>query len=88
MEQVSVFDCSDRLVHVVKGDLRQVPRQLNAARASCHVDQPGVFELRQDLAYDDRIGVDRSRQKVACNLALILEYVNAGKDVQGDCESA
>ena len=88
MEQVSVLYCSDCLIHIVKGDFRQVPRQLDAACASCHVDQSGVFELRQDLPDDDRVGVDRAGKKVAGDLVFILEHIHAGENVQGDCKPA
>ena len=52
-----------------------------------YFDQPGVFQLRQDPADDDGVGVDAARQEVAGNLVLIFEGLDAGEDMQRDGKS-
>ena len=84
VEQITVFHRLDGLKHIVEADLLQRLRHLDAARAPGYGDQSGVFQLRQDPADDDGVGVDAARQEVAGDLVLILEGFDTGEDMQRD----
>ena len=88
VEQIAVFDRLDRLVHVIECDLIQRLCDGNAACPSGDLDQPCVFQLRQNFTNDNRIGVDRSGEEIARDLVFILEDFYAGEDMQRYRKSA
>ena len=87
-EQIAAFHRFDRFIYIKEAYLRKISCQLDAAGSSGNIDQAGIFQLREYLADDDRIGIDARCQKVTSHLVFILKRIHAGKDMQSYRKSA
>ena len=84
MKQLAVFDGFNGLIHIVKGDFVQGAVDRDAAGASGDGDESRFFELSENFADDDGIGVDADGKKITGHLIIFLIGLHTGENVKGN----